>query len=270
MNTHPTGLRCAVRQVTTPRLNSRGHRLGHAAPVPLASRRPQRPPASARPAHGGRFSPAGSGAGLWHCVPDRFRLTRRERAGRGSASPFPARARLRRPVGCVFTRTVPPALAKAIAFATSQRRTLLPVAPKAAGQRLPCPRQALLACQVRRRPVSGALRRSCGSGPLRAGKGGAFPFPPEPAGLSCLAVQDRGQTERGRRSGPFPRLFRRLLDRQRHKARITVHPDQQQDRLAAGLFRLINPFAEVRKPRHRALAGLDDQDARHQPLGGGI
>ncbi|MBE0553056.1 MAG: hypothetical protein IH625_05140 [Rhodobacteraceae bacterium] len=38
-------------------------------------------PASARPVNGGRFSPAGSGAGLWHCVPHRFLLKRHQWAG---------------------------------------------------------------------------------------------------------------------------------------------------------------------------------------------
>jgi len=44
----------------------RGHRPCHSATLPLASRGPK-PPASARPAHGGRFAPAGPGAGLPVC-----------------------------------------------------------------------------------------------------------------------------------------------------------------------------------------------------------
>ncbi len=78
-------------------------------------------PASACP--GRRFSPAGAGAGLCHCVPYRLRLNRPARAG--------ARRRLAfsRPeevatfvanVGCVFTRTTP---------ATPSIRTGRPRAP---------------------------------------------------------------------------------------------------------------------------------------------
>ena len=68
-----------------------------------SGRGPQRPPASARPAHGGRFSPAGAGAGLWYLVPNRLWLNRHARAGarRCLALSRPAN------VGCVFTRTIP-------------------------------------------------------------------------------------------------------------------------------------------------------------------
>ena len=51
--------RCSAR----PSGFGRGHRPGHAVRVPQARRGPK-PPASARPAHGGRFAPAGTGAGL--------------------------------------------------------------------------------------------------------------------------------------------------------------------------------------------------------------
>ena len=49
-----------------------GHRLCHAVQVPL---KPPglHGPASARPAHGGRFSPAGSGAGLSGVLLNRLR-----------------------------------------------------------------------------------------------------------------------------------------------------------------------------------------------------
>jgi len=54
------------------------------------SRGPQ-PPASARPAHGGRFSPAGSGAGLCWCGLHRSWWQRSARAGKRGAFPVPAR-----------------------------------------------------------------------------------------------------------------------------------------------------------------------------------
>ena len=49
-----------------PGLSGRGHRPCHSAALILVRPEGPKPPASARPAHGGRFPPAGSGAGL--CV----------------------------------------------------------------------------------------------------------------------------------------------------------------------------------------------------------
>jgi len=50
-----------------------------------------KPPASARPAHGGRFSPAGSGAGLCVSRTCRSKGHRSARAGKRAAFPVPAR-----------------------------------------------------------------------------------------------------------------------------------------------------------------------------------
>ena len=60
-------------------------------PAGIRTGRGPKPPASARPAPGGRFSPAGSGAGLcwsWTC---RSTGDRRARAGKRAAFPVPAR-----------------------------------------------------------------------------------------------------------------------------------------------------------------------------------
>ncbi len=86
-------------------------------------------PASARPAPGGRFPPAGAGAGLWYCVPHRFWLNPSTRAGRVSASPVPART----PPDDNYRRVrdlhapSPASMAKAIAFATARHQHPLPV-----------------------------------------------------------------------------------------------------------------------------------------------
>ena len=79
------------RTTAPPRFNGRGHRPCHSATLPLASREPK-PPASARPAHGGRFSPAGSGAGLRSSRTCRSTRHRPTRAGETRvAFPDPAR-----------------------------------------------------------------------------------------------------------------------------------------------------------------------------------
>ncbi len=62
--------------------------LCHADPVPAGG---PKPPASARPAPGGRFSPAGSGAGLCRCGWHGSWWQRSARAGKRSAFPHPAR-----------------------------------------------------------------------------------------------------------------------------------------------------------------------------------
>ena len=85
----------------------RGHRPGHAERCPQASRGPK-PPASARPAHGGRFTPAGPGAGLCcTCANGPHGAVVASRAGKrgafpdppGLAAPFPGSGRYSRPMG---------------------------------------------------------------------------------------------------------------------------------------------------------------------------
>jgi hypothetical protein len=72
------------------RFNGRGHRPCHSATLRLGQPGPK-PPSSARPAPGGRFAPAGSGAGLCRCGPHGSLWLRRARAGKRSAFPDPAR-----------------------------------------------------------------------------------------------------------------------------------------------------------------------------------
>jgi len=117
-------------------------------PSPLPQRcagtrtsRGPKPPASARPAPGGRFSPAGSGAGL--CVSQTCRSTqgRPTRAGKRDAFPVPARRR---------EGTAPASLAGAIAPATVPRRDQDGSGAKTPGQRPPRPRRALPARRVGR------------------------------------------------------------------------------------------------------------------------
>jgi len=57
----------------------------------IRTSRGPKPPASARPAHGGRFSPAGSGAGLCVSRTCRSKGHRSARAGKRAAFPVPAR-----------------------------------------------------------------------------------------------------------------------------------------------------------------------------------
>jgi len=125
----------------------------------------QSPPASARPAPGGRFSPAGSGAGLcvaWNCGSTRHRPAR---AGETQvAFPDPART---------DERTAPAAMAGAIAPATVPRRPLSRRGgPKPPGQRPSRPRRALLARRVGRRPLC-LLDVLVYGAPSRAGGGNA-------------------------------------------------------------------------------------------------
>ena len=90
-----------------PARSGRGHRPGHAVPVPHTGRGPK-PPASARPAHGGRFTPAGPGAGLCcTCANGPHGAVVASRAGKrgafpdppGRAAPFLGSGRYSRPVG---------------------------------------------------------------------------------------------------------------------------------------------------------------------------
>ena len=74
------------------RCNGRGHRPCHSAAPGSGPTGGPKPPASARPAHGGRFAPAGSGAGL--CVPWNYRSTGHRRArARETRVAFPIPAR---------------------------------------------------------------------------------------------------------------------------------------------------------------------------------
>jgi hypothetical protein len=74
-----------------PARSGRGLRPGPVLPVPAAPQGPK-PPASARPAPGGRFSPAGSGAGLCWCGLHGSWWRRSARAGQTHAFPVPARS----------------------------------------------------------------------------------------------------------------------------------------------------------------------------------
>jgi len=58
------GLMTEKREILAPAPPGRGHRPCHSAVPGSGPAGGPKPPASARPAHGGRFSPAGSGAGL--------------------------------------------------------------------------------------------------------------------------------------------------------------------------------------------------------------
>ena len=142
----------------------------HADPRPAGG---PKPPASARPAPGGRFSPAGPGAGLCWC------------GLRGSWWQRRARARETQCVSCSrpdwgrknIVRTASrAAMAGAIAPATVPRRSLASRGPKAPGQR-PAGRFAPAGSGT-------GLRCACGSGPRgavvrgRARKRGAFPSAP--------------------------------------------------------------------------------------------
>jgi len=89
-------------------------------PSPLPQRfagnrsgRGPKPPASARPAHGGRFAPAGPGAGLWFSRTLRSAGNRRARAGETRVA-FPGPAR-------TDDSTLIASLAGAIAPATARR-----------------------------------------------------------------------------------------------------------------------------------------------------
>jgi len=75
-----------------PRCNGRGHRPCHSAALGSGPAGGQSPPASARPATGGRFAPAGPGAGL-SLFPDLpvYRAASRARGETRVAFPVPAR-----------------------------------------------------------------------------------------------------------------------------------------------------------------------------------
>ena len=134
----------------------RGTSRGHAKAPQHPRRGPQRPSASARPSHGGRSAPAGSGTGLCH------------QSGTGLREPFPhgrgnaVRFRVRPP---------PPALAEAIAEVMRRR---LPYSRRGP------PRPSARACRVGHWSLSAMRHRSYRSVPTWAGKRGAFPDPPGP------------------------------------------------------------------------------------------
>jgi hypothetical protein len=126
-----------------------------------------KPPASARPAPGGRFSPAGSGAGLCRCGWHGSWWQRSARAGETRCVSFS------RPDGGRKIRvrtTFDVAMAGAIAPATASRRSLASRGPKAPGQRPPRPRRAL-ACRC------AWTCRSTGNRRARAAETHAFPVP---------------------------------------------------------------------------------------------
>ena len=103
-----------------------------------------RPAASARPALGGRFPPAGSDAGLWFSRTLRSAGNRRARAVETRVA-FPGPAR-------TDDSTVTAPLAGAIAPATALRRDQDRPGANAPGQRPPRPRRALCTRRVGRWP----------------------------------------------------------------------------------------------------------------------
>jgi hypothetical protein len=140
---------------------------------PHASRGPK-PPASARPAPGGRFPPAGSGAGLSWCGLHGSWWQCSARAGETHAFPFPARR------GRGRSESEPPA---PLPWQGPSPLPQRPADPWPAGGPKP-PASARPAPGKRFSPAgSGAgLRCSCtcrstGHCPARAGKRSAFPVP---------------------------------------------------------------------------------------------
>jgi hypothetical protein len=148
--TAPVSMAGAIAPATAPRWS-------------LSGRGPK-PAASARPAPGGRFAPAGSGAGLRRARTCRSAGDRPARAGETRvAFPDPART---------DESAVTASLAGAIAPATVQRRYQDQPGAKAPGQRPPRPWRALLARRVGRWPLS-LPDRPVFKVPSRAGGGNA-------------------------------------------------------------------------------------------------
>ena len=194
---------------------------------PLSSRGPK-PPASARPAHGGRFSPAGSGAGLRCSWTDRSTEHRRARAGETRvAFPVPARTD-------ESTVTVP--MAGAIAPATAPRWHQDQPGAKAPGQRPTCPRPAPDPPPAGASRPPGRALASAGPGPAGPqgtvprgrGKrgsrflvppGGAIPFPGsgrvsrQAGGRIALSAPWRSPPGRGVRATPAASARRPPSDR---------------------------------------------------------
>ncbi len=150
-----------------------------------------KPPASARPAHGGRFSPAGAGAGLCHASDNRSCFNVAPRAGKRRSRflfrPKPPPSKPRHPLSSPRKRGSPagqsaqtiPAFARMTPRPVWQRRVPLPCA---AGS-------AIRPCAQSTRPAPARVGRwplSCLGQPvlLQCGTTGgetqiAFPFPPE-------------------------------------------------------------------------------------------
>jgi len=153
------------------------------APRCLLSSRGPKPPASARPAPGGRFPPAGSGAGLRCSRTCRSAGHRPVRAGETRvAFPDPART---------DESTVTAAMAGAIAPAIAPRRDQDQPGAKAPGQRPPRHRRALRPRRVGRWPfVVPGLVGLLGTVPRGRGNALRFLFPPgEVKALSPLQWQ---------------------------------------------------------------------------------
>jgi len=130
----------------------------------MRTSRGPKPPASARPAPGGRFAPAGPGAGL--CPSRTHRSTGHCPARAGEtrvAFPDPART---------DKSAVTAAMAGAIAPATAPRRDQDQPGAKAPGQRPPRPRRALRPRRVGRWPLPFPDLPVYGA-PSRAGGGNA-------------------------------------------------------------------------------------------------
>ncbi len=154
----------------TPRINGRGHRLCHSAAPGSGPAGGPKPPASARPAPGGRFAPAGSGACLCHSRTGRSTGHRSARAGETRvAFPDPARN---------GEGTITAAMAGAIAPAKSLHWHQDQPGAKAPGQRPPLagasppPGRALASGVPGPAGPQGAVARGRGK------RGSRFLFPP--------------------------------------------------------------------------------------------
>jgi len=217
--TSALGAPCASRQGPSPLpQHNSGIRTG----------RGPKPPASARPATGGRFSPTGSGAGLCFSRTSRSTGQRPARAGKRNAFPVPART---------GESTITASMAGAIAPATSQRRDQdrpgaqsprpAPAPPPAGASRPPgralasvSPTQCCAGIRTGRGPKPPASPRPAPTASARPPAGASRPpgralasVPPGPAGLQGTVPRGRGK--RGsrfpvppERDNPFPRIRR--------------------------------------------------------------
>ncbi len=203
-------------------------------PSPLPKRcagirtsRGPKPPASARPAHGGRFPPAGSGAGLCWCGLHRSWWQRSARAGKRGAFPVPARTN---------ESTLTASMAGAIAPATALHWHQDQPGAKAPGQRPTCPRPAPDPPPAGASRPPGRALASAGPGPAGPqgtvprgrGKrgsrflvppGGAIPFPGsgrvsrQAGGRIALSAPWRSPPGRGVRATPAASARRPPSDR---------------------------------------------------------
>ena len=143
------------------------------------------PPARARPAPGGRFSPAGSGAGLCYSRTCRSAGNRSARAGKRSAFPGPART---------DKSTFTPAVAGAITPATAPRHPTQAGGPKPPASARPAPGGRWPAVVLgetapRRCGLSPGGERRCVSGSAQA----------------VIPAPEAGNFPSGGRPGCFPR-----------------------------------------------------------------